>query len=37
MSLGSFDATITAGSVNLYFTPVYSLTTVKTLRQSLAV
>lgn len=37
MSLGSFDATITAGSVNLYFTPVYSLTTVKTLRQSVTV
>ena len=35
-SLGTFDATITAGKVNLLFTPTYALTTVKVLRQSLS-
>lgn len=37
MSLGSFDASITNGAVNLYFTPIYALTTLKVLRQSLTV
>lgn len=36
-SLGSFDATITSGNVNLYFTPVNSLTTIKVLRQAVTV
>ena len=36
-SLGTFDAEITTGNLNLTFTPVLSLTTVKVLRQNLGI